>query len=40
MEKIVEKKGKDREDMIDFLHKVDGEAQRIQMTIEKARGRL
>jgi hypothetical protein len=40
MEKVVEKKGKDREDMIDFLEDVAENSHRIQMTIEKARERL
>ena len=40
MGKLVEKEGKDREDMIDVLDGVAGEAQDIQMTIEKARERL
>jgi hypothetical protein len=40
MEKVVEKKGKDREDMIDFLEDVAENSHGIQMTIEKARERL
>ncbi len=40
MEKVVEKKGNDREDMIDFLGRVTEESQRIQSAIEKAREKL
>jgi hypothetical protein len=40
MEKIVEKKGKDREDMIDFLESMAGDAHRVEMAIEKARERM
>jgi predicted house-cleaning noncanonical NTP pyrophosphatase (MazG superfamily) len=40
IEKIVEKKGKDREDMIGLLDGVAENAHAIQMNIEKARERL
>jgi GTPase SAR1 family protein len=40
MEKVVEKKGKDREEMIDFLATITGETQGLEMSIEKAREKL
>ena len=40
MEKIVEKQGKDREDMVSFLDDLDRKDHGIQMQIEQARERL
>ena len=40
MEKIVQKKGKDREDMLEFLGTMADEAHTVQMEIEKSRERV